>query len=552
MHRNHNHDTRASSSRHEGARNPEEFELMRLRAEAFKQLLLDPSPARPVSRRNVRAQIAALENQLLRMEELRAQPHTRELLVRMARLAAQRALMRWWLFPINDMLPEILQRIFTIFTFSEPMSRIPKARATLTSVCAYWRTTVMSMSTLWSMIPVRELPPFPRLDMNLRLVQRQLLTIRIDQRKHDWSGAEFEHRIQPSDMRRLMTIIAGYLPQVRELEILADTCAVIAAAETVLQDVPPPRSLERLEICRTGNAYTYILDENNVTHDPPRDIVFPLRLFRGVQAPMLKHATFVGVWVDFRSYSFRDLRTLDMQNMTKEQLPAMRDFFPVLQGSPRLEKLIFNAAAPRMPVGEDRTWADAKVNLGYLRELELGNMREYIATYLVQLICAPRLKRLTLSRLHNGDFTDFITLISDGRYRTVTELTVHGLSCEDERVVSRWIRTMPVRCLRVGDVSSTFYLALAHRFPDTELGPPHTRSVCPRLTACEILGWRGGMFEAFQTFYMQKCDTLRFLIIGDGAWDLIRREERPWFMRLQILKRTPERSYKDFDRNYVW
>ncbi|KAL5495083.1 NAN1_1 [Sanghuangporus weigelae] len=556
MHRHHHHHTQREGPLDPEVeeRNREEDHLLKLwTLEAGRRLLNDSRPTRPTNRNAVKAQLTQLNHQLHQLSKKRLEPHTNELIASIAQVVAMKMLLTYWLFPINNLPVELLQHIMSIATTSQPFSQISRTRIRLASVCKRWRSAAIGMSSLWSVIRVTEQPPFPLTQICLQRAGSQLISICVDQRKPNWSGLEDDHRLQPKDMQSLIAYITKGFSQVRELSILADTWAVITAAEQVLQRVPSPRSLQRLEIRRTGSAYVRFEPSGAA----PEGVRIPVRLFGGAQAPMLNHLTLNGVYADFRSSSFRNLRVLEMRKMATEQMPNMKDFYPVLEGSPYLEKLTFHCACPTLTGPEDYSiWEDAEVKLTYLRELALCDLLPFYAMFLVRLISAPNLQRLRLERIHNPDDMDVNELITELCYKPrdkLTELVVYDLVCNDIPMIASWIGRTSVRRLRVGKVPDAFFIALTRRIKappvsarDRQLG---LRSVCPWLETFEVPTWDGISFLTFQMFCVERNESLRSLVIGQKVWDALREEEREWLSqsRTRRLQVVPQRFFEEKD-----
>ncbi|KAL5535693.1 NAN1_2 [Sanghuangporus sanghuang] len=555
MHRHHHQHTQREgpSDREVEKRNREEDRLLQLWAqEGVRRLLNDSRPVRPTNRDAVKTQLAGLHLQLCQLFKKRLEPHTNELIASIAKAAALKTLLTYWLFPINNLPVELLQNIISFATKSQPFSQISRTRIRFASVCKHWRSAAIGMSSLWSVIRVTEQPPYPLTQISLQRAGTQLISICVDQRKPNWSGSEHDHRLQPGDMQSLMVYITKGFSQIRELAIFADTWAVITAAEQVLQRAPPPRSLQRLEIRRTGSAY--------VRFEPfasaPEGVRIPVRLFGGARAPALNHLTLNGVYADFRSSSFRNLRVLEMRKMATEQMPNMKDFYPVLEGSPYLEKLTFHCACPTLTGPEDYpNWEDAEVKLTYLRELALCDLLPFYAMFLVRLISAPNLERIRLERIHpdDEDVNQLITELCCRQRDKLTELVVYDLICNDVPMIASWIGRTSVRRLRVGKVPGAFFTALTRRMKappvserDRQLG---LRSVCPWLETCEVPTWDGISFLTFQMFCIERNESLRSLVIGQKVWDALREEEREWLAqsRTRRLHVVPQRFFEEKD-----
>ncbi|EJD03775.1 uncharacterized protein FOMMEDRAFT_167102 [Fomitiporia mediterranea MF3/22] len=502
----------------------------------------------PWSRQDTLVQVACYAQRIRQLEADRRRPHKWELVYDLAKTKAVYLLMRWRLFRINDFPVEIIQRIFELVVASPTFPEISKSRIKLASVCSYWRSIVINTAKLWSDIVINMRPPFHLFRLSLQRAKAHPLTLFVDQKDPNWTGSENHHRLSPKDMRALMSVIASCLDQVRTLIIHADTWAVIGAAEEILQSAPPPRQLQRLEIRRTGKTYVQFIAPAR----PPPGITSPFRLFGGRHAPTLKHISFSGLYIDFAPASFRDLCVFEMRKMAVEQMPTLSDFLPVLQASPRLERLVFDSACPQLTGLGSRTSISGclPIQLAYLRDFELSSLTPDYAIYILQVFQAPGLKRLTLERLLHENYNPFVLKLI-GKFPEVTVLTVNGLGATNTGDLVAWLRTMRVRYLRVARVANEFFEALATRAPVYPVDPttrvPGWDFVCSRLESCEILLWTSIGPAAFKKFCSERRSTLRRILISQAAAEGIQSADKTWLVKTGILNFIPPGALPHLD-----
>ncbi|KAI5124095.1 hypothetical protein M0805_000909 [Coniferiporia weirii] len=500
-----------------------------------------------------REKAAELAGKVQHLEAQRHQPHTWELLHVLATTRAARALLLWRLFPINNLPVEILEHILSLAVFSPSAAEVSRTRMALVSVCSYWRSVAINTPQLWSIIPITTLPPFHLPLLCLQRAKAHPLVLFIDQRDRNWTHSENDYLFGPDNMRLLMTCVSSFMDQVRQLFILTDTWAVALAALEVLQSTPPPRLLDRLEIHRTGNAY---VEFHTVT--PPRGIHTPYKLFKGAQVPLLDHVCFNGVHIDFGLATFRNLRAFELRKMAVEHMPTLEDFIPVLEGSPQLQKLVFDGACPQL----SRICADdgiqwRPIQLKNLRELTIGNLVPDYAMYILKLIAAPDLRRLTLEKLVNEDFTPFVEKLS-GLFPKVTVLTVNGLGTKDTEVLIAWLRTLPkLRYLRFSRVADEFLDAFLHYapvYPVDDAQPEPRRSIIgARLEVAEILRCSTVNMQAFERFCTGRTEMkapLRRILVPKGELDGSETPEEVWLRNTGVLSRVPPGSRPDLSHRY--
>ncbi|KAH8119977.1 hypothetical protein DFH11DRAFT_21656 [Phellopilus nigrolimitatus] len=519
---------------------------------AFRAALSQPGVGEGLSLEETRAAVADLAEKIRELEAQRLQPHTWEMIDTLATMRAARAFYSWRTFPINNLPVEILEHIFSLAVYSPAFLNVSRTRMALVAVCSRWRSVIVNTPELWSIIPVTCPAPFYYPILCIQRAKAHPLILFIDQRDRQWNRSETDHRFGPVEMRVLFTHIATFMHQVQQLLILADTWAVIRVALDILQTVPAPRLMERLEIHRSGHAYV------EFGQGPSSKLATSYRLFGGAQATSLSHISLSGVPVDFSPAPFRNLRVFELRKLAVEHMPTLEDFLPVLQGSPQLERLLFDGACPQLSkdcVGKAGLWKP--VLLKNLRELTIGNLIPDYAIYVLQLIVAPELRRLALERLVNEDFTRFVEKLP-GRFPKVMVLTVNGLGTESTTALLLWLQTLTnLRYLKVSRVADEFLDAFLNRVPESFAAgvqhKPRFVPVCERLEVFEIVKCSSMNFQTIQRFVEGRASMqvpLRRILVPKGELDGGKTLQEVWMRRTGILSSIPPGARPDLSSRY--
>ncbi|THH10974.1 hypothetical protein EW145_g971 [Phellinidium pouzarii] len=482
----------------------EEERLINQRAQrAIKAGLTQSSELDKFKGPNAQAKADQIAKLIQDLEAQRAEPHPWELIIDLGAARAARSVLLWRLFPINTLPVEIFIHIFSLAIFSASASEIFETRMVLVAVCSLWRSIAIDTPKLWSIIPITCRPPFHLPRLCIERAKAIPLVLWIDQRDRNWNLQENDHKFEPEDMKSLMAFVSPIMQQMRQLVIFVDTWAVVLAALDALQAIPAPRLLERLEIHRSGHTLVEF-----PAGGAPEGFLTPYRLFGGARAPMLDHINFSGVHIDFTPASFRNLRFLELRKMTNVQMPTLDAFTTVLEESPQLEHLGFEGASPQLAnIFDDNNWKP--IQLRNLRELVIAKLIPDYAIYILKLIAAPELRRLTLGKLVNEDFTGFMKQLPR-RFPKVTLLTVNGLGINDTGLLVAWLRTLPrLRYLRIAHVADEFFYALLQKtpaFPVDSRFAPEWILVGAQLEAIEIIKCNSININALQEFHRTRLE----------------------------------------------
>ena len=267
--------------------------------------------------------------------------------------------------PINTLPVEILKEIFETYVASYP-EVLDRRVVDLCLVGKHWNWVANDTPKLWTDIYLT----FPFAEHHLlaaskrvRASKEEKIDIFIDFRDPDpeWDGYEPEYDdIEAADesiwVRNIMGMLKGTERRWKSVEVVSETWLPIYK----LMDAWPYTHLPSLRSISVERANP-IFGMRRVRFDPI-ELSRPITLFgRHASLPNLRNLSLSAVHVDWEdvSVSFRNLRMLELNNLTYDVGPSFEQFATILSSSPRLEYLDVSgfcpehSTAPEPPVGMD-------------------------------------------------------------------------------------------------------------------------------------------------------------------------------------------------------
>jgi hypothetical protein len=358
------------------------------------------------------------------------------------------------LFPIDSLPNEILTEIFRFASWSanHPCEGINQ-RLWLTWVCRRWRSAALADMTLWNAVWFRDSWPFTRSLTWLDRAGTAPLDIRLWGRDNLKPGVQTAKAIDAEEANAIMDHLVPRLGQIRMFIAMVDDWAPALGILHRLRTAGVPRILERFEIHRNGNLFTWIgPDYEPAEHREPMVLC-------GGTAPALNYLALNGIHVDWLHSPVRNLTTLDLRRIALHACPGVLRFREILRASPQLRKLALCCAGPRPDEDEAEDCAgDQPVILGHLEELVLGEFSPSYGIFIMKHIRAPSTRQLTITNMMGNDYGPLISVFID-KFSEVRSLTIYSFDMPDTPtnrcLMARWIHSMPrVGYLRVAKVKS--------------------------------------------------------------------------------------------------
>lgn len=510
--------------------------------------------------------------ELLRLQTLRSQPHSWNLLHNLATKRAAYEILCWRMFRINELPNEVLERIFASCLSMLSAADVHQWRMKLMEVCSKWLDVIINTPQLyvcilyriqwiyssgllfsWSTIYINTHPPFTLARLCVARAKAHRLNVYLDQRDPNWTKAEEENRYTPQHTSELMAFVSTFLERTTCLIFICDTWANTIAANTVLETLTSPSSLRRIELLRTGNAYTTFRNPPG----PPPEFFRPCKLFQGMPLPALQHVHLNGVFVDFKLETFRNLRVLELVKMPIEHMPSLEELAMVLESSPRLSRLVYNGACAKLEAlcqdGQYQEWKPTR--LPYLRELSIVNLISTYAIFATKIIDAPGVRHLSVGNMTDPeDSAKFIQYLIN-RYPNVTILTVELVGAKDFASYALWLSSMPLRYLKVARIPEEFFEALLSWDSDDQgfSSVCQSRVICPQLEAFHVTDWKSIDVAQVERLLKVRRDCgspLSALLVSTNDIESMGDGEKLWARQTGILHQVPPGSRPELHERY--
>lgn len=345
----------------------------------------------------------------------------------------------WRTFRLNDLPVEILSNILRFVVWSAPSPPVGiRWRLQLTWVSKHLRHAAISDSTLWNAIWFRDDPPFER---SLAFVGRSGISP-LDLRINDSADRKYTDK----EVCALLEALTPHLHHIRMLIILLEDWDPILSVLKWLSDYgqngSPPLTMERFEIHRTGDPYTWPGHNfNGHRFNPQNHQVTLYPLFGGRYVPTLKSFTMNGVHIDWvNTPSLQNLNTLDIRRIPLDLCPPLPRFREMLSSSPTLTKLSLDGAGP-----SGKYTGSMPINLPCLHTLVLANFAAHFTTSIVSHFTAPHVRDLTIMNFKGDNYGAFYEFMT-GRFSEIKLLTLYTTNCPPAMLPTmiKWLDSMPL------------------------------------------------------------------------------------------------------------
>ena len=428
----------------------------------------------------------------------------------------------WRCFRLHDLPTELLIHIFRIFAWS---TTDPSAQArrimSLTWVCRYWRQTLISSATMWSVILFKHPPPYEQAFTWLERAGTSPLYVGIEERHSPEDNTtddddDIEAKFSAEQIAWLMDKLLEKLPQIRHLVIIVErrwTTAMALDKLALIRHSQEKLCLERLEIHRTGYPQLWHKELDSGPHRTPR------KLLGGAEVPSLKHVVLNAVHVDWVNSRLSNLTHLDIRDIVRDLSPNERGFRDILWNCPNLVSLTLDGFGPRWTM-IDTVFVPA-VNLSHLRVLAMKNLPSEYALFVLAQFTAPHVRKLTLTGMDRQDTTPFlIALTSSFKELRMLELKNFDLSKRrrDKPAIIQWLDSMPdLEYLLADGLQPHFFDALfRYQVSDDPARPVvfYHQPLCPKLHTLEYYNMHPAVVLKFAVLRQERFVGLNRLYVG--------------------------------------
>lgn len=409
----------------------------------------------------------------------------------------------------------------------------------------------MLIRNRWSTIYINTHPPFNLARVCVERAKAHQLKVYVDQRDPDWTGSEEDNRFTPQDMDELMGFLSQFMDRISLLVVLCDTWAVTISVMQALKLMSPPQSLRHLELHRMGNAYVTF----RLPPGPPQAFLSASKLFQGFPVEKLQAVTLNGVFTDFSTETFRNLRVLEMRKMPVEHMPSLKELAKVLEGSPLLERLAYNGACAKLEaLCEQGPYQDWKpIRMAQLREFSIVNLISTYAIFAVKIIDAPEVRHLVIGNMTEPEDSMCFIRHLTGRFPKVTILTVEGVVSKDLGVNALWLSTMPLKYLKVARVPKELLGALAFEESDGSIPLSQLPLICPQLEACHITDWHSMDVSDVKSLLKTRREhgaPFRRLLLSSKDLESMSEGDRLWARQTGVLNQVPPGCRPELHERY--
>ncbi|EJU06382.1 hypothetical protein DACRYDRAFT_113096 [Dacryopinax primogenitus] len=395
--------------------------------------------ARPERLKSVNQQLADLDRQLdeYGAEMQQGKDCVRNVSVEIEVLQRTRAeLLVMLATPIVRLPYELLAQIFEmameIKEDPEWVEKVPKDEEeewmgpmVLSHVNRRFRHVALTTSSLWTRICLDERPPYSL--TKLWLERAKLIEVDLD--LTDYLG--------PTKISEVLSLI---MPCSRWTSIslhTQDALGILTALSMMSEPAPELHSLELID-SRTD------FDEDEVSPLPTVEILC------GV-APKLRQVCLYSVALHWCSPIFSNLVVLELEYLPTASRPTWVEWVQMIRACPCLAKLVLMAAGPHIPEEDDpRNYPKVQeISLPQLVHLEIGDVRPWVLSHLINMLKAPNLEFLSLDTLEHDEYTEPIRLISDERYPALRKLKFVISDIEESEFLALLRRLPGVRQLHL-------------------------------------------------------------------------------------------------------
>ena len=428
----------------------------------------------------------------------------------------------WRCFRLHDLPSELLMHIFRIFTWSttDPIAQTRRVML-LTWVCRYWRHTLISSATMWSVILFKHPPPYEQAFTWLERAGTSPLYIGIEERYSskcvatDDTDTDAEKKFNGEQIAWLMDKLFEKLPQIRHLVIIVERrCSTAMALDklALIRHSQEKLCLERLEIHRTGYPQSWHRQFESEPHRKPR------QLLGGAKVPSLKHVVLNAVHVDWVNSPLSNLTHLDIRDIVTDLSPDERGFRELLCNCPNLVSLTLDGFGPRWTMMDT---VFVPVKLSQLRVLAIKNLPSEYSLFVLAHFTAPHIRKLTLAGMDHQDNTSFIVaLTSSCRELRMLELRNFDFSTriEDRPAIIQWLESMSDLEYLLADGLQPHFLDALFRYQvsDDPARPVvfYRQPLCPNLHTLEYYNMQPEVVLNFAVLRQERFVGLSRLYVG--------------------------------------
>ncbi|KZO98166.1 hypothetical protein CALVIDRAFT_562545 [Calocera viscosa TUFC12733] len=388
--------------------------------------------------------------------------------------------------PIMKLPYELLARIFEMGNEGECdpewVEKIPvdeeedetRFPTVISHVNRRFRDVAITTSSLWSHICLKERSPYPL--TRLWLDRAKLIDVDLDLTEDHW--------LTQIDMRGMLSVIMRP-ERWRSFSLRTEEYVAIHTALSMMSEPAP--ELTFLELI---NAHTEFDEDEE--HGLP--FAEPVDIFGG-QAPKLTGVSLYSVPLRWSAPMLSGLTSLEVEYLPAGWRPKWTEWVNLIRACPGLEKLTVMASGPRIPEEVDpRNYPEVEeVRLDKLEEVELGDVRPWVLSHLINMLRAPKLSYLSLDTLEDYDYTEQIRMVSDARYPVLHRLKFVLVDVTGVEFIALLRRLPSLEQLELNALDD--YLA---SIMDDDKDPGRTTGlVLPKLHTLWATGYDGHQLAAF-------------------------------------------------------
>ena len=446
---------------------------------------------------------------------------------------------------------EILLHIFHFVSWSSTdMEWPPLPLLRLTWVCREWRYTAIRDMSLWSMVWFEDRFPYERSFTFIERAGTAPLDIRISERHGGWyeehtnklnGNPKDGHPFTAEMMRDVMDRLLPKIRTIRTLVVMVDTWEPALVVLNWLRDsYYVPERMERFELHQTGRPWLWA-----GPMPKPRDLSPPIPFCDNRTLPRLTYACLSGLHIRWSVPQMSNLYVLDIRRMPIDHCPSIHDFRDTLKASPRLSKLVLDAAGPQ--------WVDPNVagvnvpptDLPYLATLVIGDFTATYTNYVLDTFTAKNLIDLTVLNMVGQDYGPLIEHLT-GRFPDIRVMAMHSVqlldSVPNKRRMIKWLQSMPkLEVLKIARLTKTLlqhFLEDANTWEEAMDLLTLKKPSIPLLPQLEILEYQCVAFDCASHFVEGRKKigvALKKIYVSSPWFAQMKVEEKNWLAGIAQL-----------------
>ncbi|KAF8956240.1 hypothetical protein BDZ97DRAFT_201055 [Flammula alnicola] len=291
---------------------------------------------------------------------------------------------------VHTLPDELLLHIFS--TIANDPTTNPVTISIITHVCTHWRQIAIADGSLWTRI-ILTFPVYPRhISFVVACLARSAnypLNILLDFRDPAWDWNEDTHSFRWQDMEPILRLLLVHVQRWRRFDLLTDTWLPIFTFLWYTRRVESAPMLETLSLSRCN---LYLAARGQIFQ--PVSLRQPIQLFGGIALQRLRSVSLIGVHIDWKQPSLRNLTHLELKYQASDVMPTLEQFESIFNACPCLLRLAIYGWGPILD--PSTPLQRARLCLPNLATFSFGFLHVPYSLRLLSLLSFPSLKELVL------------------------------------------------------------------------------------------------------------------------------------------------------------